>query len=80
MKDLILAAAVTCYNYGANITQCSDGTTAYQYGNQTQIVSPNNDRTTVYQYGNQYQIDSYQNTQPFIPPIDSGLRVLEPFK
>jgi len=81
MKDLILAAAITCYNYGT-ITQCTDGTTAYQFGNQTQIISPSNDRATVYQFGNQYQIDSYQSAPviPVIPPVDSGLRMLEPFK
>ena len=81
MNSLMLAVAMTCYQYGT-ITQCSDGTTAYQFGNQTQIVSPNNDRTTVYKFGNQYQIASYQSTPvvPVIPPVDSSLGVLKPFE
>ena len=84
MKELILAA-VTCYNYGANITQCDNGVTAYQYGNQTQIVGPSNDRTTVYEFGNQYQINSTAPSpriMPIQPPMamDPSFRVLEPFK
>ena len=85
MKELILAA-VTCYNYGANITQCDNGVTAYQYGNQTQIVGPNNDRTTVYEFGNQYQINNGMPTQiapipqpPTIAPIQPSFGILKPF-
>lgn len=80
MKDVILAVAVTCYQYGT-ITQCTDGTTAYKFGNQTQIISPNNEQTTVYQYGNQYQIQPYQNA-PVIPVIPSipSLMGLDPLK
>ena len=85
MKELILAA-VTCYNYGANITQCDNGVTAYQYGNQTQIVGPSNDRATVYEFGNQYQINNGMPTQiapipqpPAIAPIQPSFGTLKPF-
>lgn len=79
MKELILAA-VTCYNYGANITSCDNGATAYQFGNQTQIVGPNNEQTTIYQFGNQTQIES-NAPNLVLPPIQTApsLRVLKPF-
>ena len=79
MNALALAVAVTCYQYGT-ITQCTDGTTAYKFGNQTQIISPNNEQTTIYQFGNQTQIDS-NTPNVVLPPIQTtpSLRVLKPF-
>lgn len=63
MKHLLLfllsfqaAANITCYTYG-NVTSCTDGTSAYQYGNMTQILPPNGKpQITMYRYGNQTQI------------------------
>jgi len=74
MKHLFLlllsfqaAANVTCYTYG-NITNCSDGTSAYQYGNQTQIIPGNGQpMISAYTYGNQTQIIT--PTQQLLPPI-----------
>jgi len=76
MNALILALApiVTCYNYGT-VTQCSDGTIVYRYGNQMQIDTINQQPSR--------QLESQLPATPAIEPIqpfDSGLRVLEPFK
>lgn len=49
MKHLVLAAA-SCFSYG-DITTCSDGTAAIDFGNMRQIISPNGQNATVYQYG-----------------------------
>jgi len=43
-------ATVSCFSYG-EITNCSDGTTAIDFGNMRQIISPNGQDATVYQYG-----------------------------
>lgn len=43
-------ATISCFTYG-EITSCSDGTTAIDFGNMRQIISPNGNDATVYQYG-----------------------------
>ena len=71
---LALAPIVTCYNYGT-VTQCSDGTIVYRYGNQMQIETFNQQPSR--------QLESQLPATPAIEaiqPFDSGLRVLEPFK
>jgi hypothetical protein len=61
------AADVTCYTYGS-ITNCSNGASAYQYGNVTQIIPGNGQpMISAYTYGNQTQIIT--PTQQILPPI-----------
>ena len=74
MIALAVALAVTCYNYGT-VTQCSDGTVIYKYGNQIQIdpANPQPSRQLEQQLP---AIPAIELTQP----IDLSPRVLEPFK
>lgn len=74
MIALAVALAVTCYNYGV-VTQCSDGTIIYKYGNQIQIdpASQQPSRQLEQQLPAIPAIESIQ-------PIDLSPRVLEPFK
>lgn len=51
-----VSANVTCYQYG-NVTNCTDGTTAYNYGTVTQVLPGNGQpQITMYQYGNTIEV------------------------
>lgn len=73
-------SATNCYQYGT-ITQCDNGVTAYQFGNQTQINLPNGSTQTIYQLGNVTMIDGTHNNLPIIPVIPSiqSPSMLDPF-
>jgi hypothetical protein len=80
LLSLPASANVSCYTYGT-ITNCSDGTSMYDYGSMKQIMSPNQaGATTVYQYGNQTQItspNSYQSPQHNYPRVNPLLQPLQ---
>ena len=60
-----VSANVTCYQYG-NVTNCTDGTTAYNYGTVTQVLPGNGSpQVTLYQYGNTIEV---VKPLDFVPP------------
>lgn len=83
VTGLVHANNVTCLQT-TGLTTCSNGVTAYDFGNMQQYTAPNGDSVTVWNNNiNRYQevpVSPYgiAPIQP-IEPIPS-LRVLEPFK
>lgn len=69
-------ATVSCFSSG-EITNCSDGTTAIDFGNMRQIISPNGQDATVYQYGDMTLISpaSYGPSNMGKNPVDDNLSI-----